>query len=140
MTQLMLLIAFLPEPLYTVFMAMLAVSMIVVFGLATYKVCLKVLNSGWDYDEPTPFQSKPDHDTAHLNHVYFLRDRQTSMEVEVLASPAGHIMSISSGDKQIQTGGKMLLVQTSDLGYNITDDNGRVVREMEMTDQHIVNQ
>lgn len=128
MKQLLLLITFLPEPLYTVVMAMCAL-LIVVFGSAiAYRLLLKII----DFDAPTGYyQTQPnidDEDINHLHRNYYVQDASGNT-FTISTNADGYVKSLQSNSTYIETTQPIKLTQ-SGLTCTLTDAaTGRVIKE-----------
>lgn len=125
MKQLLLLITFLPEPLYTVVMAMGAL-LIVVFGSAiAYRLLLKII----DFDAPTGYyNSMPDEDISHLHKNYYVQDGLGN-KFTISTNADGYVKSLQSNSTYIETSQPIKLTQTG-LTCTLTDaTTGQVIKE-----------
>lgn len=132
MKQLLLLITFLPEPLYTVVMAMCAL-LIVVFGSAiAYRLLLKII----DFDAPTGYYQTPsyaqDEDISHLHRNYYVQDGFGN-KFTISTNADGYVKSIASGSTRIETSQPIKLTQ-SGASCVLTDvKTGQIIREYELS-------
>ena len=132
-------ITFLPEPLYTVTMAIGAVAITVLGTLGLLKVCLKLLDS--DSFGMAVLSDEQPESTTHLNHTYSLKDQQTGRVFEVITTPEGRVMSIEGDTRYELNNRNVRLVPKTENGidYLIVNEDNFVVREMQMTNIHIKN-
>ncbi len=76
-----------------------------------------------------------------LNQIYFLRDEFDGREYEVLTAPSGQVKTIQSGNTFLMPGNdKPLMVvqsEASEKQYFLTDENGQIIKKMQITDRHI---
>ena len=130
MKQLFLLIAFLPEPLYTVVMALIAIALVVFFCLFMYAVMMRVL--GADFIHYTSYQEEAeDENIDHLHREYYVQDNSTGNKYTIKTNPDGRIERLSGNGYQIQPQNSVYIVEkgTSCL---MTDANGNVLKEYEL--------
>lgn len=134
-------ITFLPEPLYTVVMAMAAVGITVVGAGLIFKVCMRLLDFDGAEAAYAQQQNYEEAQNQKLNQIYFLRDEFDGREYEVLTAPSGQVKTIQSGNTFLMPGNdKPLMVvqsEASEKQYFLTDENGQIIKKMQITDRHI---
>lgn len=124
MKELPLLITFLPEPLYTVVMAMSALA-VVVFGCAlAYRLLLKII----DFDAPMYTTQAADEDTSCLHTTYFVRDPKNGEVFTIQTTPDGYVKNMAKGSATIQVT-QPIKLQQAGLNCTLIDHNGKIIRE-----------
>jgi len=121
-----LLIAFLPEPLYTVVMSLTALTIVVLFCLFMYKLLLKVLD-----DYPTlNYEEADTEDISHLHREYYVEEG--GKKYIIRTTPEGFVKSISGEDRNLEP---KLPVRLTENGTTciLVADNGTVIRQFELS-------
>lgn len=120
----------LPEPLYTVCMACLAVFILLAFCLFSYKLMIKVL--GDDFVVDSESEDLHNEDISHLHRVYSVRDDRGSYTIRTNSD--GFVKSITGNGKFLEPTKPVRLVEEG-LSCVLTEENGRVIRAFELAEK-----
>jgi len=129
MKQLYLLITFLPEPLYTVVMAMSALALVVIGTGILYRLMIKIL----DFEDMSQSHSYDD-DISHLHREYYVQDTTNGKKYTITTNPDGFVKSISGSGMYMEPEKSIKLVE-SGTSCLLQGQDGKMLKEFELTTQ-----
>lgn len=130
MKQLYLIITFLPEPLYTVVMAMSALALVVIGTGILYRLMIKIL----DFEDMSQSHSCDDDDISHLHREYYVQDHTNGKKYTITTNPDGFVKSISGSGIYLEPEKPVRLVE-SGTSCLLQGQDGKLLKEFELTTQ-----
>ena len=125
----LLIYTLLPEPLYTVCMACLAVFILLAFCLFSYRMMIKVL--GDDFMTTGEDETIDNEDISHLHRVYSVEENGEKFTIRT--NSEGYVKSIAGNGKFLEPTMPVRLVQEG-LTCLLTVKDGKVIREFELAE------